>query len=624
MMKKATTRNLFNHLLLATILMISGFAFSQEEEIVEDDIVYEDFETVRQEINLTGFLNLMNDDGDELTISNYNITPDEKDDDIKVEEFSFDVFTIYPNGNRELKQLLLHNCVFNLGRDEYLVFRDWQIEDLQIVGCDFKSQVIFENVSSNSKPFIFIENSYFFDLIRIVNNEKKALSLKFKQNEFNAEVIIDSHVEKLEIDTCFFNADSLLFLSREEIKTFYQLEVDNITVGTLLMTRNIFNNYDLPDLFSIDFTSSKVEEFKMISNSLQTLNLSGAEVTKSFLVDSLFVEDYIGILNFDFPNKNANISWYNFSGEKFSIFSMEENMIIAYQVKTEEQLSNNLLYNDLISAYNKFNALYHGRGDIVSANASYIEIKDIETRKQAYVQKVNPSRNNLINYKLNEFLSFFSDYATNPGKSLIYSIYMILLFASLYFFTFSKWDGMNYKYFISQFKIFSTYIISDYLIGDVIAMEKKKQENENEEQVTTVKNFLETYKKEGKELPRILKLFGEPLYFLGRFRYEILPGLINFFNFQQQGWGNIKGLKKVWAGILILIISILFLVYVLVVKFINSLVMSLNSFVVIGFGSLPEEDNTFAMYLSIIEGIIGWFLLTIFTITLLSQVLQNA
>jgi hypothetical protein len=47
----------------------------------------------------------------------------------------------------------------------------------------------------------------------------------------------------------------------------------------------------------------------------------------------------------------------------------------------------------------------------------------------------------------------------------------------------------------------------------------------------------------------------------------------------------------------------------------------LNSFVVIGFGALPEKG--LAMYICIIEGIIGWFLLTIFTITLFSQVLQG-
>lgn len=44
-------------------------------------------------------------------------------------------------------------------------------------------------------------------------------------------------------------------------------------------------------------------------------------------------------------------------------------------------------------------------------------------------------------------------------------------------------------------------------------------------------------------------------------------------------------------------------------------------FITIGFGLIPEKG--LAMYLGVIEGFIGWFLLTIFTITLLSQVLQS-
>ena len=622
-MKENIMQNMLKLFLLAIILTISGFAFSQEEEIIEEEVLFQDEASVRQDINLTAFLNLMSSNGDEIIISNYNITPDGADAEIKIEEFSFDIFTISPKADKKIKELLLHNCIFNLNTDEYLVFKDWQIEDFQIVGCDFKSQVTFENISSRDKPFFFIENSLFYDQIRIVNSKFETASLKLKQNEFKAEVIIDSDLKKLEIDTCWFNADSQVFSSREEVKTFYQLEVDNITVGILLMTRNIFNNKGLTDLFSIDFTSSKVEEFEMISNSMQTLNLSSAEVTKSFLVDSLFVEDYIGILNFDFPGKNTNISWYNFSGEKFSIFKTEENMIIAYQAKTEEQLYNNLLYNDLISAYNKFNALYHDRGDIVSANASYVEIKDIETRKQAYVQKVNPSRNNLINYKLNVFLSFFSDYATNPGKSLIYSIYVVLFFAFLYFFTFSKWDGMNFKYFISQFKIFTDYITINCSIYDILSTEKDKRVKDNDER-QEVNNLRDEYKTKGKKLPRILKLFGVPLHLFGRFRYDIVPELIRLFNFQQKNWEELKTMEKLWSGFLILFVYLVFLVYVVLVKSFNSLVMSLNSFVVIGFGSLPEEDSSIAMYLSIIQGIIGWFLLTIFTITLLSQVLQSA
>ena len=296
-------------------------------------------------------------------------------------------------------------------------------------------------------------------------------------------------------------------------------------------------------------------------------------------------------------------------------------MVNAYQAKTNAQLANNLMYNDLMSAYNKFNTLYHDRGDITSANESYVEIKDIETRKQAFVQEVNPSFNNLINYKLNVFLRFFSDYATNPGKSLIQSLWVMLTFTFLYMISFSRWDRMDYKFCVNQFNKFSEYIISNKHINEIYAKDK----DGTDEDIVDVVEFLAHSNGQGKDVPRILKLFGKPLQFMGKFRFSMIPSMIRLVNFQQKAWEDFNTFgEKFKAGSLIVLISLSFLIYVFVVKLVNSLILSVNSFMMIGFGSLPDEGEWFAMSLSIIEGMIGWFLLTIFTITLLSQVLQSA
>jgi len=187
--------------------------------------------------------------------------------------------------------------------------------------------------------------------------------------------------------------------------------------------------------------------------------------------------------------------------------------------------------------------------------------------------------------------------------------------------SFSRWDGMNFKYYIRQFNLFSDYITSDNSIAEVVAKEENLMNNDFKD----VSTFIEEYRKGGKNVPRILRLFGDPLIFLGKFRYSIIPNLITFFNFQPKKWSDFEKVhEKLWRGLVIILISIVFMSYVLVVKFSNSLIMSINSFVVIGFGSLPAADERIAMYLSIIEGVIGWFLLMIFTITLLSQVLQSA
>lgn len=55
------------------------------------------------------------------------------------------------------------------------------------------------------------------------------------------------------------------------------------------------------------------------------------------------------------------------------------------------------------------------------------------------------------------------------------------------------------------------------------------------------------------------------------------------------------------------------------ISLINALTLSLNSFVTLGFGTIPTTG--LARYVCIIQGFIGWFLLSIFTVALINQVL---
>ena len=612
--------NQIKYLFLVLLFLSSWMTYSQEEEIEEE--LFEEFDSVesseKQLIGLTELMSLMKTDEERLTISNYEVIFKEEDKNLMLNKFFFKLFELTPAETFYKEFILFHNCTFNLKQKEYLVFKSWMVKRIEIVGCEFNGRISLDNFSYADNNSIFIENCIFNDELKISNDFSETSQLKLKNNDFYSELIIGLKLKDLIIDTCRFIASNDRYKKDAEVKTSYQLILNEYPIENVVLTKNTFNNNGINNLFSIDFSSQTFDELRMISNSMQTINLTAAEVSKTLLIDSLYVSDYIGILNFDFPERNSNIPWYNLAGEKFSVFQTVENIEIPYNAKSNEELANNLLYNDLISAYNKFNTLYHDRGDINSANQSYIEIKDIETRKQAYTQLVSPSLNNFINYRLNKFLKTFSDYATNPGKSLIQSIWVILIFTGLYMITFSRWDGMNYEYYLKQFRLFSEYITTKKDIKDIYL----KKENPLEKDI---KELRERLLLKGEDLPRILKLLGEPLHFLGKFRNDIIPGLIRTVNFQPNSWKSLKTKpKKLKAAVLITIISLGFFIYVFVVKFINSLVLSLNSFVVIGFGALPEEDEIIPMYLSIIEGIIGWFLLAIFTITLLSQVLQGA
>ena len=55
------------------------------------------------------------------------------------------------------------------------------------------------------------------------------------------------------------------------------------------------------------------------------------------------------------------------------------------------------------------------------------------------------------------------------------------------------------------------------------------------------------------------------------------------------------------------------------ISVLNAITLSLNSFVTLGFGTIPTTGA--ARYVCIIEGFIGWFLLSIFTVSLINQIL---
>ena len=78
--------------------------------------------------------------------------------------------------------------------------------------------------------------------------------------------------------------------------------------------------------------------------------------------------------------------------------------------------------------------------------------------------------------------------------------------------------------------------------------------------------------------------------------------------------------RKAVVGTVTALSLFIYFAIVLLIKFINSFMLSLNMFLAMGFGKTPE--NRAPMYLTVIEGLIGWLMLTIFTITLLSQLLQ--
>lgn len=55
-------------------------------------------------------------------------------------------------------------------------------------------------------------------------------------------------------------------------------------------------------------------------------------------------------------------------------------------------------------------------------------------------------------------------------------------------------------------------------------------------------------------------------------------------------------------------------------RLVNATALSMNAFVTLGYGEMPAKG--IQRYLAVLEGLIGWFLLSVFSASLISQMLQ--
>ena len=174
-------------------------------------------------------------------------------------------------------------------------------------------------------------------------------------------------------------------------------------------------------------------------------------------------------------------------------------------------------------------SIYNSRGDLESANACYAEMKEIQRRRLKFIYDKEGGFANFFRWQLLVLLKIYTNHGTDPALAMVISVYVIFIFALLYFFFPSEWD------------------------------------------VTTKSKLLQDFRD-----------------FAGK---------------------NNKGYFKPFLTVLV----------GFGLSMINAFTLSLNSFVTLGFGNIPAKG--FARYVCVIEGFIGWFLLSIFTVALINQVL---
>ena len=355
-----------------------------------------------------------------------------------------------------------------------------------------------------------------------------------------------------------------------------------------------------------------VMNFNDINFSNSILNFANCSVKESFSIQNCNIKQPFGMNKFNLPKDNTSFIWSQIDSVGLGLyFSLEHP---PYTHQSDSLISDIYNYNELNSSYRKFYTMYRTQGDMESANACFRQMKDMETIKYSFVYQQNSNINTWFNWRFNQFLKYFSHYGTNPIQSLITSMWVILLFAAVYFFFYSEWDGINRSFLIKQNRIMIQYFSSEQGIEDFYT-----------------KNYLEDfnsfaeYKKELQErkalVPFYIILFGKPLYLLSTIKHQIMRYIYRKTEILHGRWIDLKPARKIYVGLIVFILMLAYFVYLALIKALNATTLSVNAFSTLGFGSIPVKGVS--RYITILEGFIGWFLLSIFSVSLISQMLQN-
>ncbi|MBT8272397.1 MAG: potassium channel family protein, partial [Bacteroidia bacterium] len=256
---------------------------------------------------------------------------------------------------------------------------------------------------------------------------------------------------------------------------------------------------------------------------------------------------------------------------------------------------------------------YKEIGDKLSYNKVYVELKDLETAYFKEQYNINPTFETFFTYKVNQFLKVFSAYGTRPAKAVVFSLYVILFFALIYLFFPNSWDKHGKNRLIDRYSFFMKYMNKDAGIHEVYLDDQK-------EELLQYKEFKTMVESSAKKVPKFFVTTALPLYKWAISGTNLTASFLKRIDIMKGRWEELPPSKRIWKSILLVGAFIIAIAYDLIIKILNALMLSINTFTTLGFGEIPIKG--LPRYLAIIQGFIGWFMLTIFSVSLISQLLN--
>jgi hypothetical protein len=300
---------------------------------------------------------------------------------------------------------------------------------------------------------------------------------------------------------------------------------------------------------------------------------------------------------FNTPERATTLRWEQFAGYKITV----SDTVNGRNVTEQDD------YEMLLKTYSFFYNVYGKNWQDESKNDCYVEMKTVQTRWLGITYQRTPTFTNWMVWKLNIFLETFCKYGTEPVMAIQYSLWVLFLFAAFYFIFPSQPEGLNGVRFTHTF-----YDLASH-------------KEERQRQAANIRAEMTALHNSHTLAPPVVRVIGAPFYYGHIFQYQLRLWSVRQSEYAQslqKRWdespkegGNRTGVLGLAAIYFFTLLSI-----AAMIRAINAAALSLNAFVTLGYGEIQAKGV--ARYMAVLEGALGWFLLSIFSVSLISQILQ--
>jgi hypothetical protein len=506
--------------------------------------------------------------------------------------------------NSELGKIVFHGVKFKNGIHLSNV-------EAKTLGFEHSISNGFVNFDQCNVENIFSQSSSFS--APIIFDVSELIVADMLKSEFVSLRFIASNISKrLNIDNCRFNS-----ADNEGIMPQLQIFACSNSMDTMFgINSTTFEGKDSLDV--IDLNTSTFGFTQFINNKFEPLlRLKNLNIKQSFWAEGNEFGSKIDCLNFNFPKDAFFLPWENIAGKivisPVADMSPQIRSLTFYDGSSREEIADGINFNKFISAYASFYFAYKSNLNMSDANKCYVEMKDFETLRYEHLYKASPSLKTFFDWQINSFLKIFSNYGTDSVKAIIFAMYVVLIFAFIYFFFPNSWDTMNRNKLMKRIKMLIKYLRSKEGIVDVYEEERKPHFQSYED----FKNYLDQSRK---EIPFYFHLLAKPLYYFSISNYKLTQNILHKTELLDGKWIELPKKRRRTTSIVVGLWLAGYILLDLILKFFNALILSINTFTTLGFGEIPLKG--IPRYLAVIQGFIGWFMLTLFSVSLIRQVLN--